>query len=72
MIVSTGLIVIFCTQNAPPKELVVTEELEKGTVVTNITAIDGDDGKFGEIHYLITGRRTNEHRWHLVAVVTNS
>ncbi|XP_043197440.1 cadherin-23-like [Amphibalanus amphitrite] len=42
------------SKNAPPKELVVTEELEQGSVVTDITAVDGDDGKFGEIHYIIT------------------
>ncbi|KAF0300496.1 Cadherin-23 [Amphibalanus amphitrite] len=42
------------SKDAPPKELVVTEELEQGSVVTDITAVDGDDGKFGEIHYIIT------------------
>ena len=53
-------------QDAAPKELVVTEELEPGTVVTNITAVDGDAGKFGEIHYIITGRLDWHRLWRIV------
>ncbi|XP_037084523.1 cadherin-23-like [Pollicipes pollicipes] len=40
---------------AGPKEVVVTEELAVGSVVTTVTAVDGDAGRFGQIHYVITG-----------------
>ena len=36
----------------------MTEELDPGVVITNVSAVDGDDGKFGMIFYIITGKKT--------------